>query len=167
VFTVGVEIVGGMSTHTEFMNEALVEAREAYIKGEVPVGAVIISSEGKVLARAHNETISRKDPTAHAEILALRRAGKKLNNYRLIDTTFYVTIEPCIMCMGALVHARVFHLVYGAKDPKGGAAYSIYNIPEDSRINHKIKVSSGVLERECRDIIQSFFRRRRENQSRL
>ena len=150
-----------MDIYTQFMHEALVEAREADQKGEVPVGAVIISSDGELLAKAHNESVSRNDPTAHAEILALRKACKKVSNYRLLDTTFYVTIEPCIMCIGALIQARVHRLVYGAMDPKGGAVGSLYNIPQDPRINHRMEVLSGILEKECKDIIQSFFRRRR------
>jgi len=152
-----------MDKHTEFMYEALAEARKAYRKGEVPVGAVIVSSTGELLARAHNETISLNDPTAHAEVLLLRKTGKKLGNYRILDTTFYVTIEPCIMCAGALVQARVNHLVYGARDPKAGAVDSLYNIPKDYRLNHEVKVSSGILERECQDIMQSFFQQLRDN----
>ncbi|MFH2012107.1 MAG: tRNA adenosine(34) deaminase TadA [Pseudomonadota bacterium] len=153
-----------MDIHTELMQEALAEARKAEKKGEVPVGAVIISPHGELLAKAHNESISRNDPTAHAEILALRKAGKKLGNYRILNSTFYVTIEPCIMCVGALIQARINCLVYGARDTKAGAVDSIYNIPKDTRLNHKMEVISGVLERECQDIIQSFFRRLRDNQ---
>ena len=143
------------------MQEALREAEKAERMGEVPVGAVIVSSDGKRIASAHNESISRNDPTAHAEILALRRAGNKLGNYRLTDTIFYVTLEPCVMCVGALIHARVGHLVYGAKDVKAGAVDSIYAIPRDSRLNHRMEISSGVLEKECGDVIRSFFRRMR------
>ncbi|MFH1623795.1 MAG: tRNA adenosine(34) deaminase TadA [Pseudomonadota bacterium] len=157
-------ISSGMDRHSEFMQEALAAAREAGRKGEVPVGAVIISPEGELLAKAHNESISRNDPTAHAEILALRMAGKRLSNYRLLGTTFYVTVEPCLMCMGALVQARVTHLVYGVRDPKGGAVDSLYNIAEDPRLNHRMEVSGGVLEKDCREIIRSFFHRLRENQ---
>ena len=153
-----------MDIHTEFMQEALAEARKAEKKGEVPVGAVIISSNGELLAKAHNESISRNDPTAHAEILALRRAGKKLGNYRILNSTFYVTIEPCIMCIGALINARIHHLVYGARDTNAGAVDSVYNILQNPKLNHKMEVSSGVLERECQDIIQSFFRRLRDKQ---
>ncbi|RJP60692.1 MAG: tRNA adenosine(34) deaminase TadA [Deltaproteobacteria bacterium] len=154
-----------MDIHTELMKEALAEARKAGEKGEVPVGAVLISSNGELLAKAHNESISRNDPTAHAEILALRKAGKKLGNYRISNSTFYVTIEPCIMCIGALINARIRHLVYGARDPKAGAVDSVYNILQNPRLNHRMKVSSGILERECRDIIQSFFKRLRDNTS--
>ena len=154
----------GTDIHAEFMHEAIKEAGKSYEMGEIPVGAVIVSPEGELLARAHNESISRNDPTAHAEILALRRAGQRLHNYRLVNTTFYVTLEPCIMCVGALIHARVRHLIYGAKDIKAGAVDSLYNIPKDFRLNHRMEVSSGVLEKECRDIIQSFFRQLRKNQ---
>jgi len=150
-----------MDIHIEFMRAALAEAREAKKEGEVPVGAVIVSANGELLAKAHNKTVSQNDPTAHAEILAVRRAARKLGNYRLLDTTFYVTIEPCIMCIGALIQARVRHLIYGAKDPKGGAVDSLYNIPADHRLNHKVEISSGLLEEECQNIIQSFFRRKR------
>ena len=152
-----------MKRHAEFMQEALAEAKKAERAGEVPVGAVLVSSSGELLAKAHNRCISENDPTAHAEILVLRRAGEILKNYRLLDTTFYVTIEPCIMCAGAIIQARVRHLVYGARDPKGGAIDSLYRIFRDPRINHRLEVSSGVLEKECRDTIRSFFRRRRDN----
>ena len=150
--------------HTGYMYEALAEAVDAAQKGEVPVGALIVSSNGDLIAKAHNESISRNDPTAHAEILALREASSKLRNYRLANTILYVTIEPCIMCVGAMIHARVHHLVYGAKDPKGGAVDSLYSITKDLRLNHIIQTSSGVLEKECRDIIQSFFRQQRGNE---
>lgn len=157
-------IIGqGMDIHTEFMRKALAEAIKADKAGEVPVGAVIVSFDGELLARDHNKSISEHDPTAHAEILALRSASKRLNNYRLLDTTLYVTVEPCIMCAGALIQARVRRLVYGARDPQGGAVDSLYNIPKDLRLNHRMEVSSGVLEKECQDIIRSFFRRRRNN----
>ena len=152
-----------MNRHIEFMRKALAEAREAERAGEVPVGAVIVSGNGELLASAHNRSISENDPTAHAEILALRGAGKRLQNYRLPDTTFYVTIEPCIMCIGALIQARVRHLVYGAGDPRGGAVESLYNIPGDPRLNHRIEISSGILEKECQHIIRLFFKRRRDN----
>lgn len=154
----------GIDTHTRYMFKALAEAEFAAQKGEVPVGAIIVSSNGDLIARAHNESIFRNDPTAHAEILVLREASRKLGNYRLLNTIVYVTIEPCIMCIGALIHARVSHLVYGAKDPKGGAVESLYCIPKDLRLNHIIKTSSGVLEKECRESIQSFFRQRRRDE---
>jgi tRNA(adenine34) deaminase len=127
----------------------------------VPVGAILISQNGTVLARTHNQTITLCDPTAHAEILAIRSAAQSLGNFRLLNTTLYVTIEPCIMCMGALLHARVSKIIYGAKDPKWGAAGSCYNLSADPRLNHVIDVEGGVLEKECRALIQTFFRAKR------
>ena len=144
-----------------FMHMALIEARQAAEEDEVPVGAVLVAKDGTVLAKAHNQTISLTDPTAHAEILALRRAAEKVANYRLLDTILYVTIEPCVMCMGALVHARVRKIVYGAKDLKWGGAGSCYNLASDSRMNHSIQVQSGVLEKECREFMQTFFQEKR------
>jgi tRNA(adenine34) deaminase len=144
----------------QYMSLALAEAQHALEEGEVPVGAVLIF-EGEVLARAHNMPISLSDPTAHAEILALRKAAAKRNNYRLPNTTLYVTVEPCLMCMGALVQARVKKLVFGAFDPKGGACVSAYDLHSSSAIINKMTVISGVLEEECREIIQGFFKAKR------
>jgi tRNA(adenine34) deaminase len=149
------------STDHDFMAVALAEARRAWEIGEVPVGAVLVSASGEVLAAAHNRTIAERDPSAHAEILALRAAARKLQNYRLLNTTLYVTIEPCIMCMGALVHARVARLVYGAADPKWGGAGSLYDLAADPRLNHRVEIVRGVLEDDCRRLIQDFFRSRR------
>ena len=143
------------------MRLALEEAETAFELGEVPVGAVIVNGEGEVLALAHNLTIGENDPTAHAEILALRAAAKKTGNYRLAGTTLYVTVEPCPMCAGALVWARVGRLVYGAADPKAGAAGTLFNIPGDERLNHLVKVAPSVMEEESRAILQRFFRERR------
>lgn len=143
------------------MREALLEAKLAAREDEVPVGAVMVAQDGTLLAKAHNQTIALCDPTAHAEVLALREASRAVGNYRLPDTTLYVTIEPCIMCMGALVQARVAGIVYGAKDPKWGGAGSIYNLATDTRLNHSIEVQGGLLENECRELIQDFFRARR------
>jgi len=148
---------------SHLMKMALEEAKLALRKGEVPVGAVIVSTEGALLARAHNMPITLNDPTAHAEILALREASKKEQNYRLLGATLVVTIEPCLMCMGALILARIGHLVYGAADPKAGAAGSLYNVASDQRLNHRIKVTSGIKEAECRSLIQGFFRTKRKN----
>jgi tRNA(adenine34) deaminase len=148
-------------THDEYMGQALEEARQAGRQGEVPVGAVLVSAEGAVLAKAHNQTITLSDPTAHAEILALRTAAQALGNYRLPHTILYVTIEPCVMCMGTLLHARIARIVYGAKDPKWGAAGSLYDLSADSRLNHRIDVQGGILEKECRDLIQGFFQDKR------
>ena len=142
------------------MKMALEEAYRAEREEEVPVGAVIVKDD-KVIARAYNQVIKMNDPTAHAEILALRQAALALRNYRLIDTTLYVTIEPCLMCGGALVQARIGRLVFGAFDPKIGAFGSLYNLAEDKRLNHRIRVKSGVLEEECCRLMKDFFRRRR------
>ena len=143
------------------MRQALLEAQEAAREDEVPVGAVLVAQDGTVLAKAHNRTIALCDPTAHAEILALRAASRALGNYRLPNTTLYVTIEPCIMCMGALLHARVARIVFGAKDPKWGGAGSRYNLAADTGLNHAIDVRGGLLENECRELIQDFFRAKR------
>jgi tRNA(adenine34) deaminase len=149
-----------MDTDHHYLGEALDAAREALAAGEVPVGAVLVGA-GKVLARAHNRPIGLNDPTAHAEVLALRSAAARLGNYRLPGTTLYVTIEPCIMCVGALIQARVGRLVFGAADPKGGACVSLYRLPEDPRLNHRLEVTGGVREEECRELLQEFFRARR------
>ncbi|MBW2108974.1 MAG: nucleoside deaminase [Deltaproteobacteria bacterium] len=150
-----------MVTHEDYMRLALVEARLAAGEDEVPVGAVLVDPDGAVLARAHNQTIALCDPSAHAEILALRSAAYTLENYRLVGTTLYVTIEPCIMCMGALLHARVGKIVYGAPDPKWGGAGSCYHLEADSRLNHAIRVRGGVLEHDCKRLMQAFFEQRR------
>lgn len=144
-----------------FMREALREAEAAARKGEVPVGAILVSEEGDLLARAHNQPISLCDPTAHAEILALREGAKRLGNYRLLGTTLYVTLEPCPMCAGALVYARVKRLVFGARDAKSGACGSIYNIINDERLNHRLEVISGLLEEEAAKLLRDFFKIRR------
>jgi tRNA(adenine34) deaminase len=143
------------------MRIALEEARRAQQIDEVPVGAVLVDASGDLLATACNRTIANTDPTAHAEILALRSAAEKLKNYRLLNTTLYVTIEPCLMCMGAVVHARVARVVYGAPDPKWGAAGSLYHFGLDPRLNHRPEVVAGVCETECRELIQEFFRFKR------
>jgi tRNA(adenine34) deaminase len=147
--------------HIAFMTVALKEAAAAGARDEVPVGAVLVSDAGDVLAKAHNLTIHDCDPTAHAEILALREASLKLRNYRLLNTTLYVSIEPCVMCMGAILHARVARLVFGASDPKWGAAGSLYNLGTDRRMNHQIEIVGGVLEEECRELMQEFFKSKR------
>ena len=147
--------------HTIYMRLALDEAREAARIDEVPVGAVLVSPDDEILARAHNRTICDNDPSAHAEMLAIRQAAAHLNNYRLLNTTLYVTVEPCLMCMGALIHARIQTLVFGARDPKWGAAGSLYNLGEDRRLNHQPDIVEGPLLDECRALIQDFFRARR------
>jgi tRNA(adenine34) deaminase len=143
------------------MKIALEEACRARQIDEVPVGAVLVTASGELLATAHNRTIVEQDPTAHAEILALRTAAGKLRNYRLLNTTLYVTVEPCVMCTGALVHARVGRLVFGALDPKWGGAGSLYNLATDPRLNHQIEVVAGVCAEECRELMQAYFRSKR------
>jgi len=143
------------------MELALAEAQKAGQKAEVPVGAVLVSGFGELLAAAHNQVVTRGDPTAHAEILALQRAAARIGNYRLLNTTLYVTVDPCPMCMGALVHARVARLVYGAADPRWGAAGSLYDFPADRRLNHRPEVVRGICEDRCRRLMQRFFRVRR------
>ena len=146
------------------MREALVAAREAGALDEVPIGACLIDADGRILATAGNRTITDTDPTAHAEILVLREAAAKINNYRLVETTIYTTIEPCAMCAGALVNARVKRLVYGAADERFGAVETIFNICDNPSLNHRIEIVSGVLARECRELMQEFFRKKREFQ---
>jgi len=151
-----------MDAHLEdLMRQALALAEKAGQAAEVPIGAVLADESGRIIAAERNRTIARCDPTAHAEILALRSATQKTGNYRLTGTTLVVTIEPCLMCMGALIHARVARVVYGAVDPKWGGAGSLYNFAADSRLNHSIAVEGGVLAADCRRLIQDFFRQRR------
>jgi tRNA(adenine34) deaminase len=148
------------SEDERFMNMALEEARRAGEEGEVPVGAVLISA-GQVIARSHNRPIALSDPTAHAEILALREGAARVGNYRLPDSTIYVTIEPCAMCAGALLQARVRRLVFGAEDPKAGGVRSLYFLLEDERLNHRVEVTAGVLLEESREMLHRFFQKRR------
>ena len=143
------------------MDLALDEARRAEAAGEVPVGAVVVRADGAIVARGFNQSVSSHDPTAHAEIVALREASRNLSDYRLTGLTMFCTVEPCVMCAGALVHARIARLVYGAADPKAGAAGSIYNVVTDPRLNHQVEVMPGVREPQCRRLLQSFFERRR------
>ena len=143
------------------MELALQEAEKAGQIGEVPVGAILVSENGETLSAAHNQTIRLADPTAHAEILAVRQAAIKIDNYRLLNSTLYVTVEPCIMCMGAIVHARISRVVFGANDPKWGAAGSLYNFPQDERLNHRVEITAGVCAVECRQLMQDFFRAKR------
>ncbi len=144
------------------MELALTEARRARDEDEVPVGAVLISQSGDVLSTAHNSVVGMSDPTAHAEILALRMAAKKGMNYRLPETTLYVTIEPCVMCMGAILHARIKRVIFGAADPRWGACGSLYHFAENPKLNHHPEIVSGVCEEECRRIIQLFFQHKRK-----
>lgn len=149
-----------MDTDLEFMQQALDEARAAAFAGEVPVGAVVVH-DAKIIARSGNRTIRDCDPTAHAEIVVLREAARVLRNYRLAATTLYVTIEPCSMCAGAIIQARVPRLVYGCDDPKGGAVRSCFEILSHSVLNHRVEVTPGVLASDCAALIQSFFAERR------
>jgi len=149
-----------MDRDEPFMRLALAEAEKALLAGEVPVGAVVVRG-GEVIASAHNGPVGLKDPSAHAEILALRRAAEAVGNYRLAETTLYVTIEPCLMCAGALIHARVSRLVFGAQDPKGGAVVSLYAVLGDGRLNHRVEVTGGVLGEACGEILSRFFREKR------
>jgi len=143
------------------MRQALCEADIAYAGGEVPVGAVLVLGQ-KVITKTHNLKESLKDPSAHAEVLALRTGTESFDSWRLSGTTLYVTKEPCIMCAGAIIHARISRLVYGCKDPKAGGVDSLYSILNDRRLNHRVEVVSGVLEEKCSDVLQRFFRERRK-----
>ena len=144
------------------MGLALREAAKAFEAGEVPIGAVIVH-EQRVIARAHNQRETLRDPTAHAEMIALTQAAAFLDNWRLSGTTLYVSLEPCPMCAGAIVLARVKRLVYGAPDPKAGACGTLYDIVRDPRLNHRVEVTPGVAAKECADLLQDFFRARRES----
>ena len=147
-------------THRVWMDDALAEARAAEAHGDVPVGALVVY-RGEVIARAHNERELRQDPTAHAEMLALRAAAGVLGSWRVEDCVMYVTLEPCAMCAGALVLARLPMLVFGAADPKAGAVGSLMDIARDRRLNHRVEVISGIREQECGDLLRRFFHRRR------
>jgi tRNA(adenine34) deaminase len=146
---------------TFWMLAAIDQARAAGERGEVPVGAVLVY-ENEIIGAAGNNPISSCDPTAHAEILALRQAAEKRSNYRLPGASLYVTLEPCIMCMGALVQARIERLVYGADDPKTGGAFSLYRIGSDHRLNHNLSVTRGVLATQCGELLKDFFKARRK-----
>ena len=144
-----------------FMRLALEEARKAGKSGEVPVGAVIVDGQQNILAAAGNNSIGARDPAGHAEMIVMRAAGKVMGNYRLLNTTIYVTIEPCVMCAGAMIHARVGRLVYGASDPKAGGVGSCYRVGRDDRLNHQFKVDGGILAAESADLLTNFFKRKR------
>jgi tRNA(adenine34) deaminase len=150
-----------MESDAYYMGLALAQARVGLAAGEVPVGAVLVGEQGEILAQTHNQPISLSDPTAHAEILAVRERARLVGNYRLPGLSLYVTMEPCIMCLGALLQARLRRLVFGAPDPKGGACISLYRLPEDTRLNHHIEVLGGIRETECRELVQEFFQARR------
>ena len=142
-----------------FMRQALAEAQKSLKKNEVPVGAILVS-ENEIVSRAHNEPIAKNDPTAHAEIVAIRKAGSKRSNYRLSGCDLYVTLEPCVMCLGAAVHARIGRLVFGALDPKGGAVESVMKFPLEG-MNHRVEIVGGVLKEECGKILTDFFMMKR------
>lgn len=144
-----------------WMHKALELAKQAALKGEVPVGCIIVSSEGEQLGAGFNQPISKHDPTAHAEVMALRDAALASGNYRLPNTTLYVTIEPCTMCVGAMMHARVGRLVFGAPEPRFGAVVSSKQLLDESEFNHRIDYSAGVLKQQCADTMREFFRSRR------
>ena len=149
-----------MRNDEDFMGEALDEARAAAEAGEVPVGA-LVAINGEIVGRGHNRTIMDCDPSGHAEIVALRDAARRVENYRLTGATLYVTVEPCAMCAGAIVQARIARLVYGCPDPKAGAVRTLYQIADDARLNHRAEVVGGVLAEECSEILRTFFQARR------
>ena len=142
--------------HDYWMASAIAEAAKARAKDEVPIGCVIVR-DGKIIARGHNLRESAQDPAAHAELIAIRKAARKLDSWRLLDTTLYVTLEPCIMCMGAVILARIPTVVFGCHDPKGGAAGTLYDLSDDPRLNHRVELVPRVLEGECSSLLSSFF----------
>lgn len=148
-------------SHEHWMQHAIQLAKKAAAEDEVPVGAILVK-DNQLIAEGWNQPIQSHDPSAHAEMMAIRNAGQVLNNYRLIDTTMYVTLEPCSMCVGAMIHARVKHLVFGASDLKTGATGSAINLIHDPIHNHKIEVTGGVMEEECREVLQAFFKHKRQ-----
>ena len=150
------------ATDTDYMQIALDLARQAALNGEVPVGAIVVKN-GVVIGRGSNAPISLQDPTAHAEIIAMREAAQYVGNYRLVDCTLYVTLEPCAMCSGTIQHARIAKLVYGASDPKTGACGSIINLMNEPKLNHHCEVVSGVLAQQCGAVLTEFFKQRRLN----
>ena len=149
-----------MNEDQKWMKIAIQEAKKAVNEGEVPVGAILVKN-GMVIAKAHNRPITKNDATAHAEILAIRKAGKKEKNYRLVGTTLYVTLEPCLMCLGALINARIERIVFGAKNTKNGFCGSLIDMTNDSQFNHRPIITGGILEKQCQEILRSFFRLRR------
>ena len=147
------------------MQLALEQARQAWEQGEVPVGAVVFNAQAQCIARGYNRTITDSDPTAHAEIVAVRRAAAGAGTYRLPGATVYVTLEPCAMCLGAMLHARIARVVYGAPDPKTGACGGVIDLSAEPRLNHHTQVDGGVLAEECGDLLRQFFRSRRSKES--
>ena len=157
----GIKKISPKTSDEHFMREALRQARRGYREGEVPIGAIIVY-KGEIIARAHNRPIHLNDPSAHAEIMALRRAGRRLGNYRLPACTLYVTIEPCAMCVGAIVQARVQRLVVGAMDPKAGACGSALAVLNHPKLNHRVLFESGTLQADCATLLRQFFHERRK-----
>ncbi len=156
----GYKVVNTLPDDDYWMHEALRLAEHAGASQEVPVGAVIVAAGDRV-GEGWNQSVSRRDPSAHAEVIALRAAAKLMNNYRLPGATLYVTLEPCVMCVGAMLHARIKRLVFGARDPKTGAAGSVFDLLTDTRHNHSIEVTKGVLEQQCGQLLKEFFQHRR------
>ena len=152
-----------MEKEIRFMKEAIKEAKKAELIDEVPIGCVIVKDD-KVIARGHNVRETKKTPLGHAEIIAIDKASKKLGAWRLQDCDIYITLEPCIMCAGAIIQSRIRHVYYGAKDPKGGAIESSINVLDAKNINHHPEITSGILEEECSNIISQYFKRKREKQ---
>jgi tRNA(adenine34) deaminase len=155
-----VAIPASQEQDIRFMREALALARQAEAAGEVPVGAVVVR-DGEIVGRGYNAPISRHDPSAHAEIAALRDAARHVGNYRLTGCDLYVTLEPCVMCVGAMFHARIARVIYGARDPKTGAAGSVFNLFTETRLNHHARIEGGVLSEECGKLLSDFFALRR------
>jgi len=153
-------ILSLMNADLEFMRQAIEEARTAGAAGEVPIGAILVQ-EGEIIARSGNRTIRDCDPTAHAEIMVLRESARNIGNHRLASTVLYVTVEPCSMCAGAMIQARIPRLVYGCDDPKGGAVRSCFEILSHPRLNHRVEIASGLLAADCAALLQSFFAARR------
>ena len=155
-----------MNEHELFMGEAIAQAKLADAKNEVPVGAVVVL-DGEIIGRGFNQPISSCDPTAHAEIMALRDAASRIENYRLVNADLYVTIEPCTMCAGAVIHSRVSRVIYGASEPKAGVVHSQQNIFKEPYFNHTVGVLAGVMAEQCSDVMQAFFQRRRDEKKAL
>jgi tRNA(adenine34) deaminase len=158
--SIDMPVTDGIDVDRPFMARALELAREAERAGEVPVGAVVVK-DGVIVGEGWNRPISTHDPSAHAEMIAMRAAAQALENYRLLDTTLYVTLEPCAMCAGAMVHARVSRLVYAATDPRAGAAGSVFNILQHTALNHRVECEGGVMAEECGAVLREFFLKRR------
>ena len=154
-------IDASMERHETYMRLALAEAQKAIKEGEVPVGAILVAPSGEIIARAYNRPITLNDPTGHAEILVLRQGASQLKNYRLPGHRLYVSLEPCVMCVGAMIQARLSLVIYGATDPKGGAIDSVYRLGTDGKLNHRLEVKGGVLAEECKSLLRTFFRAKR------